>query len=145
MRIPPFLVPEHVGENIDHWKNIATCKCRYDCTIKNIIFTYWRYMDVPLYIYICTMCMCNTFIYNIIYIYIYSIYPHPHHALFLVIYFHMEAFLVPESLGQKFGLREKIRFKTFVTEVRPVGNGKRGWEVEFKDSVLWLNKEQFCP
>jgi len=35
---------------------------------------------------------------------------------------------------EKFNLREKIRFKTFVTEVRPVGSGKRGWEVHFKDS-----------
>ena len=45
-----------------------------------------------------------------------------------------------KSQGKKFNLREKIRFKTFVTEVRPVGSGKRGWEVHFKDSVLWLNK-----
>jgi hypothetical protein len=31
--------------------------------------------------------------------------------------------------SKTFGLRDKIRFKTFVTEVKPLGSQQRGWQV----------------
>lgn len=33
--------------------------------------------------------------------------------------------------SKAFGLRDKIRFKTFVTEVKPLGKQQRGWQLEF--------------
>ena len=33
--------------------------------------------------------------------------------------------------SKAFGLRDKVRFKTFVTEVKPLGNQQRSWQLEF--------------